>query len=184
MKTTKRQIDKQKNDEPTDVLYRIKRGLVSYVSYLAACEMNPSFSEYLLYEPILRILTARSFEAECEYPVNLSGYQVGDTKRVDFFVRSLKQRELVFALEVKWAKTKYIDAKNDIEKLDWILKNKQSPRCFLCIFGVKSIIENIRVKGIKKRNRMLKQKGKIRTADLGITKYSCRVYEYMDKPKV
>ena len=39
--------------EPGDVLFRIQRGLAGYVSYLAACEMNESFSEYVLYEPIV-----------------------------------------------------------------------------------------------------------------------------------
>ena len=47
--------------EPKEVLYRIKRGLSGYVSYLAACEMNESFSEYVLYEPILRVLTAQGY---------------------------------------------------------------------------------------------------------------------------
>jgi hypothetical protein len=45
--------------EPLNVLSRIQRGLSGYVSYLAACEMNSTFSEYVLYEPILRILRAR-----------------------------------------------------------------------------------------------------------------------------
>jgi hypothetical protein len=52
----------------SDALYRIKRGLAGYVSYLAACEMNESFSEYVLYEPTLRILTARGFSVKCEFP--------------------------------------------------------------------------------------------------------------------
>ena len=41
------------------MLYRVQRGLAGYVSYLAACDMNRAFSEYVLYEPTLRILTAR-----------------------------------------------------------------------------------------------------------------------------
>ena len=53
--------------EPANVLYRVKRGLASYVSYLAACDMNSAFSEYVLYEPILRILTAQGYEVECKY---------------------------------------------------------------------------------------------------------------------
>ena len=52
--------------EPLNVLYRIKRGLVGYISYLAACEMNTALSEYSLYEPVLRILTARGYNAACE----------------------------------------------------------------------------------------------------------------------
>ena len=53
-------------DPTSDVLYRLKRGLSGYVSYLAACEMNEAFSEYVLYEPTLRILTARGFSVQCE----------------------------------------------------------------------------------------------------------------------
>jgi hypothetical protein len=180
MKNTIKNSNNVIQNEPTNVLYRIKRGLVSYVSYLAACEMNPSFSEYLLYEPILRIFTARSYSAECEYSVNIKEKPGGDNKRVDFFVRSLVQTNLFFALEVKWAKLKHLDVKNDIEKLDWVLNNKRGSRCFLCVFGVNSIIKNLRITGLKNRERILKQKGKTRTADLGITKYSCRMYEYLD----
>ena len=56
-----------KNISPVpDVLSRVKRGLAGYVSYLAACEMNQAFSEYVLYEPTLRILTARRFVVQCE----------------------------------------------------------------------------------------------------------------------
>lgn len=51
----------KKSDAVVDVLSRVKRGLAGYVSYLAACEMNQAFSEYVLYEPTLRILTARRF---------------------------------------------------------------------------------------------------------------------------
>ena len=41
-------------DATIDALYRIKRGLAAYVSYLAACEMNAAFSEHILHEPVLR----------------------------------------------------------------------------------------------------------------------------------
>jgi hypothetical protein len=69
-RTTNRELP-----EPIDALYRIKRGLAGYVSYLAACEMNESFSEYILYEPILRILTARDYSVECEVECPRSGAQ-------------------------------------------------------------------------------------------------------------
>ena len=59
---------KNKLSEPNNVLYRIKRGLAGYISYLAACEMNEAFSEYALYEPILRILTSRGYAVHSEVP--------------------------------------------------------------------------------------------------------------------
>jgi hypothetical protein len=64
------------------VLGRIKRGLVGYISYLAACEMNESFSEYLLYEPVLRILTVCKYKVKCEYPCHgLKTKKDGDLPR-------------------------------------------------------------------------------------------------------
>ena len=90
-------------DELSDILFRIKRGLAGYVSYLAACEMNQAFSEYVLYEPILRILKARGYDVECEVPC--AGLQKtdgkGDFKRIDFVA---KNHSVQFAIEVKWAK--------------------------------------------------------------------------------
>src|SRR6267378_2397236 len=104
--------------EPNNVLYRIKRGLAGYISYLAACEMNQAFSEYVLYEPILRILTARGYEVECEVacPGLSKNDGKGDLKRIDFVA---KGHGIKFAVEVKWAKKKKLDVKNDLEKLCW-----------------------------------------------------------------
>jgi hypothetical protein len=69
-----------KLSQPADVLYRIKRGLSGYVSYLAACEMNQAFSEYVLYEPILRILTARNYLVQCEVECPGFGCRVFELK--------------------------------------------------------------------------------------------------------
>ena len=46
-------------EEPFESLYRIQRALAGHISYLAACDVNATFTEYLLYEPILRVLTTR-----------------------------------------------------------------------------------------------------------------------------
>src|SRR5947207_15933086 len=93
----------RKTDEPKDVLYRLKRGLAGYVSYLAACEMNQAFSEYVLYEPILRILTAREYAVRCEYACpGFERQTPGDKRRIDFVA---KRGDVHFALEVKWARS-------------------------------------------------------------------------------
>jgi hypothetical protein len=110
------------NDQPSsqnpheDVLDRIKRGLSGYVSYLAACEMNSAFSEYVLYEPILRVLRARGYEARCE--VECPGFEKagsGDSKRIDFVAKNRAGETL--AMEVKWAKKRSVDAQDDLDKL-------------------------------------------------------------------
>jgi hypothetical protein len=101
--------------EPNDVLYRIKRGLSGYVSYLAACEMNEAFSEYVLYEPILRVLTARGYAVQCEVPCpGIQQPTTGDRKKLDFVARG---NGLIFAMEVKWARNSKPSLKQDLLKL-------------------------------------------------------------------
>jgi len=87
--------------EPDEALFRIQRALAGHVSYLAACETNKTFTEYILYEPILRILMLCGYSVQCEFacpgiPKNVKG---GDLKRVDFEATGKTVR---FALEVKW----------------------------------------------------------------------------------
>jgi hypothetical protein len=161
-----------KDDEPINVLYRIKRGLSGYVSFLAACEMNQAFSEYLLYEPLLRILTARAYEAKCEVPCpGWSGDKGtrGDRKKIDFDV---KGQNLRFAVEVKWARQKSIDVKNDYEKLCLYQQHIHGSRSFLCVFGRKSHIQDIVL-----RNGRFSEIGNAVYAEFGITRYGCRIYE-------
>ena len=125
--------------EPAGVLYRLKRGLSAYVSYLAACEMNESFSEYVLYEPILRILTARNYIVQCE--VECPGMEhaaIGDRKRLDFVARN---NGVHFALEVKWAKSRNLDVSNDCSKLAaFVASNIDSGgRAFCACLGAKVV---------------------------------------------
>lgn len=90
--------------EPMDVLYRLKRGLAGYVTYLAACDMNQAFSEYVLYEPILRILTARGYTVKCEYECpGTERNGPGDKKRLDFYATG---HSVILGIEVKWQSQK------------------------------------------------------------------------------
>src|SRR5262245_16685370 len=123
--------------EPNDVLYRIKRGLSGYVSYLAACEMNQSFSEYVLYEPILRILTARGYKVQCEVACpGMERRGRGDKKKLDFVASC---SNTTFALEVKWAKSKKPKIDDDLRKLT-AYQQETHWRAFLCVFGTESCI--------------------------------------------
>lgn len=158
--------------EPNDVLYRIKRGLAGYVSYLAACEMNESFSEYVLYEPILRILTARGYKVQSEVMCPGIGQpQVGDKKKLDF-VASLN--DLTFALEVKWAKSGKPRIDEDLRKLA-ACRQEKSWRAFLCVFGAESSIANIQLP------TTLKEFGDYVIAQFRKTRFGCRVYELTEQ---
>ena len=156
--------------EPINVLYRIKRGLAGYVSYLAACEMNEAFSEYVLYEPMLRILTARNYIVKCEYKCpRLPKEESGDYKRLDF---AAEGHGLRFAIEAKWAKQETVNAKNDYEKLMAFLDEFPHARSFMCVFGTRSSIENIKL-----TNGTFTEIGKPVFAEFAVTKYGCRVFE-------
>lgn len=159
-----------KNNEPTDALYRVKRGLSAYVSYLAACEMNQAFSEYVLYEPILRILTAQGYSVECEYACpGIEQPEHGDKKRLDFYAVG---HSVQLAIEVKWAKTEKPDVRRDHEKLQAVLAARPSSIALLCVFGRKSHIEDLELNA-----GPFKERGKAVYADLRKTRYGCRIYQ-------
>jgi hypothetical protein len=163
-------INKNELNEPNDVLYRIKRGLAGYISYLAACEMNEAFSEYILYEPILGILTARGYTVESE--VTCPGAQqpkTGDKKKLDFVAR---RQELTCAIEVKWAGKKKIMIRGDLKKLSACLSAEPSWRAFLCVFGRESVIT-----GLVLEPKLLREQGRPLIAKFGKTRFGCRVYE-------
>jgi hypothetical protein len=159
-----------RNQEPADVLYRIKRGLSAYVSYLAACEMNQAFSEYVLYEPILRILMSRGFLVECEYVCpGVEHPPHGDRKRLDFFAVG---HSIELAIEVKWAKSGKLAIKRDLEKFQAVLAARPSAIALLCIFGRKSAVEVLDLGA-----GYFRERGKPIYADLGKTRYGCRIYQ-------
>ena len=95
--------------------------------------MNESFSEYLLYEPILRMLTARGDIVECEVICpGVKQPKAGDKKRLDFVAR---KGNLTLAIEVKWAKTTRPNIDDDLIKLNACRKRDRTWRAFLCVFG-------------------------------------------------
>jgi hypothetical protein len=156
-------------NEPNEVLYRIKRGLSGYISYLAACEMNESFSEYVLYEPILRILKGHKYDVKCEVTcLGIQQRRNGDNKKLDF-VATLGA--ITLALEVKWVRPKIrLNITSDLEKLV-ACQTQENWRSFLCFFGTKSAISNLKLPA------NLREVGKVVIAELGRTRYGCRIYE-------
>lgn len=129
--------------EPYEALYRIQRSLVGHVSFLAACEGKPAFTEYLLYEPILRVLQLMKYEVECEHTWPPGQAGPGRRKRIDFVAQKGRMR---FALEVKWPRnerfTPTINVQSDADKLKDFARN-EGAKGFLCIFGRRSIIESV-----------------------------------------
>lgn len=162
--------------EIRDALYRVKRGLCGYVSYLAACEMNQAFSEYVLYEPILRILNARGYEVKCEYECpGIQQPKQGDKKRLDFYAVGQSTK---LAIEVKWVVSSRLDVERDVEKLQALSRVEPSTYPLLCVFGRQSFLE-----GIELKPSLFKEWGKPVYADLRKTKYGCRIFRLISEPK-
>ena len=154
----------------SDVLYRIKRGLSGYVSYLAACEMNAAFSEYVLYEPTLRILTALRFDVECEFPCpGFERKRAGDHKKLDFVAR---RNGVHFAMEMKWARSRKLNVASDVEKLQKFRRANDAASAYLCVFGRKSFLKELSLKP-----EGLREQGSAVYAEFGVTRYGCRTYE-------
>ncbi|OYU74012.1 MAG: hypothetical protein CFE32_19170 [Alphaproteobacteria bacterium PA3] len=158
-----------KKRQPDDIVNRVKRGLCGYISYLAACEMNSAFSEYVLYEPILRILLSRGFDARCEHECpGIRQPTTGDKKRLDFVAA---RGTVHLAIEVKWAKKSYLNVAADVDKLVAVSATYKFVKPLLVVFGRKSHLQSLTIKQTN-----LREIGTARYADLGQTRYGCRVY--------
>lgn len=158
-------------EEHVDVMFRIKRGLCGYVSYLAACEMNEAFSEYVLYEPILRIMTAQRFTVYCEHECpGVKQSKKGDKKRLDFYAVG---KTSTLAIEVKWVTSERLSIERDIAKLKGVLKAEPATHPLLLLFGKKSLIASVDL-----TDQGFDEAGEPVYADLRRTKYGCRVFKY------
>lgn len=170
------------NSPIVEALYRVKRALVGHISYLAACEANTVFSEYILYETVFRALSGQGFGVMCEVPCDwLQKPAGGDWKRIDF--RATKPQVGDMAIEVKWENKTTIDIQNDVNKLTLFLDQFPNIRAFLCVFGVASKITNVRPSAFTGEDAdhlntyPRVEVGSLCIADLKVTKFSCRVFE-------
>ena len=155
------------------VLNPICRGLVGYISYLATCRNSTIYSEYLLYEPLLRIAQAQDCKVSCEVPVRSMHRGRGDHKRIDFVLRKGDER---IGLEVKWVKpNRIVDIQTDVNKL--IQYNKETKALgYVIIFGPTKAIELIK---FKKNTPQSKSNGEIVNWLSGKTSYGARWFRYV-----
>jgi Holliday junction resolvase len=132
--------------------------------------MNEAFSEYVLYEPTLRILTARGFTVKCEATCpGLTRQGAGDHKKLDFVAIGNGAH---FAIEMKWARKTKLNVKSDVEKLKHFRSANSGALGFLCVFGRKSILEELSLTPAGFR-----EQGVPVYAEFGVTKYGSRTYE-------
>lgn len=166
--------------EPDNVLNRIQRGLSGYISYLAACEMNTVFTEYMLYEPILRVMTTRGYKVEPEKVApDVPPADTGDKPKLDFVAEGHGFR---FAVEVKWTDTKTVNVENDFRKLVAFKGNAPGNRAFLLVFGTYKVMKPLKFSKFKDVGLQAAHYEEYLDyvfADLTKTRYGCRLYEVL-----
>ena len=158
--------------DPENVLFRIQRGLVGFISYLTACEMMSAYSEYVLYETILRIMMVRGYTVTCEWPFSRDPERKkkkGDHKRIDFVAKKGRRQ---LALEVKWTKKPRFSVKADYEKLVAFRDKHPNSDCFLCVFGQWNHTKKLTLPG-----KQFKKHREPIWALWKATQYGCHIYE-------
>lgn len=93
-------------------------GIAGFLAFQARCGVSGAYTEYLLYEPIIRISRNLGWTARCEFPLKKLHEGPGDNQRVDFmFV--IADRKLVVTMEVKWPRQERSQLRldTDISKL-------------------------------------------------------------------
>lgn len=158
------------------ILNPICRGLVGYISYMAACSSSQVYSEYLLYEPILRIATSKNYSVNCEFPVEGSKNGRGDKRRIDFDLMGSNGERI--GIEVKWVKKATINLDNDIAKLVGYEKQKDATG-YIVLFGQTDDLKGVKI-DIDKQYRQI-AKGKMVIWDAGKTSYAAQWFRYKNK---
>lgn len=154
------------------VLNPICRGLVGYLSYLATCKSSPVYSEYLLYEPLLRIATAHRFDVQCEVDAGVARSGAGDKKRIDFVLTRGSDR---LAIEVKWCDKLKIDLRGDLEKLNTYCTLHKALG-YVLIFGRKNVVSKVSPKFGAASS--IKSEGKLEHWESGRTSYAAKWIRY------
>jgi hypothetical protein len=145
-------------------LRSLRRGIVGYISYLAACRCREVYSEYLLYEPILRVGMAQGYTVSAEVPVDrdeliaLLGReshretQVGDLPKIDFAFERGGERPAHFGLEVKWVRQHTVNVTKDIAKLH-VFGREHNALGYLLVFGHAGVVDELELRGARALNR-------------------------------
>lgn len=93
-------------------------GVCAHLTLMSRTGAWPVYSEYILYETVLRVARTLAWDVECEYELPKSTAGQGDHPRIDFVFSDLG-RGLVVPLELKWVRnpTKPIRIAEDLSKL-------------------------------------------------------------------
>lgn len=109
---------KGKRDWAKGIVAAISDGLTAYMTLQARTGLSPAYSEYLLYDPVVRISKHNGWIPLGEHAVETEKRK-GDKKRIDFLLINRKNKRQAIAIELKWfvSASKKVDIKGDLDKL-------------------------------------------------------------------
>src|SRR5208283_5049693 len=117
-----------KKDWTLGMLQAISDALTAHMTLQARTGLSPAYSEYLLYDPIVRVCRYRTWFVECEVKVQDLRNAQGDYPRIDFLLRKRKESKRVLLLELKYRRsnTGAVNISKDLRKLRSLLSSQAS----------------------------------------------------------
>lgn len=120
--------------------------------------MQQAYSEYLLYDPIVRIAKDNNWKIKCEYAVDKKK-TLGEKKRIDFLFTSTVDVNLKIGVEVKFFKKvkSIISITKDVEKLKELDNHVTSNNLlkFIIIAGNHSKFNSKRINNLITENNLV-----------------------------
>ncbi len=140
-----------KGPKPRNLIVAISEGILGYMLYQSRCGIYEAYSEYLLYDPIVRISKDKNWKIESEFSVD-SKKGKGDKQRIDFLFTSLTDDNIKIGLEIKYLKygNSSLDIKKDMIKIN-SLKNFVD---YSILYGFIIIAGNHSDSNVKKINNL------------------------------
>jgi hypothetical protein len=136
---------KGKSDWAKGIIAAISDGLTAYMTLQARTGLSPAYSEYLLYDPVVRITKHNGWIPISEFAVE-THKRKGDKKRIDFLLVNKKNKRQALAIELKWfvSSSKKVKIEGDLEKLSNYKseKAKAKVRRFLLLAGTHAVRPN------------------------------------------
>jgi len=136
---------KKSNDWAWGIIAAISDGLTAYMTLQARTGLSPAYSEYLLYDPVVRISKHNGWIPLSEYAVETENRK-GDKKRIDFLLVNKKNKRQALAIELKWfvSSSKKVKIAGDLNKLSNYKPEKGNAkvRRFLLLAGAHAVRPN------------------------------------------
>ncbi len=127
-------------DWMTSVAIALCDTLTAYLTLQAREGLSPAYSEYLLYDPIVRVARYRGLVIRSEVGLQKMNPGRGDLERIDFAFQASHRSRATLFVEVKYVPRlrTWIDITNDVRKLQRVLEDAPPrSRAFVILAGRK-----------------------------------------------